>query len=104
MYICFAEYRIMPEHREQFLAYTGKLMESEREIKLYEGTDQPSLFVEVWSASTAEAAEHIKEERCSERSPWFSIADWIVGGTAKLHVWTFKPAHSNGELIINDLN
>lgn len=91
MYICFAEYRIMPEHREQYLSYTNRLLSTSNGlIKLYEGTDQPNLFVEVWSANSLEQAERIKEERCDERSPWYHVVQWIPGGKAKLHVWTFK--------------
>lgn len=97
MYICFAEYRISPEFREQYLAYTAMLLEEGHEVQLYEGTDQPSLFVEVWNASTLEQSEQIKKERCNERSSWFQISEWIVGGAAKMHIWTFKPAHPSVE-------
>lgn len=99
MYICFAEYRISPEWRAQYLIYTNGLLAEGYEVQLYEGTDQPSLFVEVWNAPTCEQAEQIKKERCNERSPWFRISEWIVGGPAKMHVWTFKPAHLNDETI-----
>ncbi|MDQ0060693.1 hypothetical protein [Paenibacillus harenae] len=94
MYICFAEYRIKDEHRKQYLDYTQALLKDEERIQLYEGTDQPNLFVEVWTASTAELAEQMKEERCSERSSWYRIVGWVEGGAGKLHVWTFKPAHA----------
>lgn len=94
MYICFAEYRIKAEHRDQYLAYTQALLKNENRITLYEGTDQHNLFVEVWSASSAEHAEQMKEERCNERSSWHQIVSWIEGGAGKLHVWTFKPAHA----------
>ncbi|WP_337098124.1 hypothetical protein [Paenibacillus sp. YIM B09110] len=95
MYICFAEYRINPEHRESYLSYTQALLKDNDRVHIYEGTDQQHLFVELWSADTAEQAEQIKEERCSERSSWFQIADWIEGGAGKLHIWTFKPAFSS---------
>lgn len=94
MYICFAEYRIKPEHRGHYLAYTEELAAGGELVRIYEGTDQPCLFVEMWSAPSAEEAERIKEERCSERSSWSKITEWIDGGAKKLHVWTFKPAHS----------
>lgn len=58
---------------------------------LYEGTDQPLLFVEVWEARDEAHAEDIKEERCSERSSWHAVADWVAGGAAKIHAWTFRP-------------
>ncbi|GKU80358.1 hypothetical protein [Paenibacillus sp. L3-i20] len=91
MYICFAEYRIMPEQRELYLAASTKLQqETALHVHVYEGTDQPCLFVEVWTTDSKENAEQIKEERASRRSPWFELSQWIVGGPAKLNVWTFK--------------
>lgn len=104
MYICFAEYRIMPVNRQQYLTYTEALLSGLHDVHLYEGTDQPNLFVEVWNADTAELAERIKKERCSERSPWFRISEWIVGGSEKMHIWTFRHAHLAGERSINGPN
>ncbi|OBR64389.1 hypothetical protein A7K91_12875 [Paenibacillus oryzae] len=91
MYICFAEYKIMPEHREPYLAFVNKLVEQESRVKVYEGSDQRELFVEIWTAQSQEEADAIKEERCGERSSWHAVSQWIAGGEAKLHVWTFKP-------------
>lgn len=92
MFICFAEYRIMPEYRERYLAETARLLRGCPGTTLYEGTDQPNLFVEIWPAATLEEADRIKKERCGERSSWSVVTPWIAGGEAKLHVWTFKPA------------
>jgi hypothetical protein len=93
MFITFAEYRIAPEHLESYRGETKRLLEqSLGRVTLYEGCDQPGLFVEIWSASCEEEAEGIKKERCGERSSWAVLTPWIVGGAAKLHVWTFKPA------------
>jgi hypothetical protein len=92
MYICFAEYRIIPEHRASYLAFSDELVQSSNgSIIIYEGTDQPSLFVELWTADTKEAADRIKKERCSERSPWRHTDSWVQGGREKVHVWTFRP-------------
>ena len=91
MFICFAEYKIAPEYAAQYKQFTTQLKNQYSEVALYEGTDQPLLFVEVWSCATLEQAEQIKEERLSERSSWSPISEWIVGGRSKLHVWTFKP-------------
>ncbi|MEK3882880.1 hypothetical protein [Paenibacillus sp. PL2-23] len=92
MYMCFAEYRIMPEYRESFLAVSERLVAEEQgRVRLYEGTDQPGLFVEVWEAPSEEEAERVKEERLSGRSSWSELLPFISGGAAKLHVWTFRP-------------
>lgn len=91
MYICFAEYKIMPEHRGPYLLLANKLKEQDSRVEVYEGSDQPDLFVEVWTAQSQAEADAIKEERYGERSSWHAVTQWIVGGKAKLHVWTFKP-------------
>ncbi|MFD0590707.1 hypothetical protein ACFQZE_22210 [Paenibacillus sp. GCM10027627] len=92
MYICFAEYRIMPEHKEHYLKKINDWRdELGHRVNIYEGTDQPGLFVEVWQAESEEMAEQIKKERLDGRSLWGEITPWIAGGAAKLHVWTFRP-------------
>lgn len=98
MHICFAEYRILPEYREQFLDLAEKLRDGEnRLVQLYEGTDQPGLFVEIWDTATEEEAERVKEERLSRHSSWSALSPWISGGAEKLHVWTFKPVRSEAK-------
>jgi len=92
MFICFSEYRIDPKFKENYLTLAAQLLKDESKVQLYEGSDQPCLYVEVRQAANLEEAEAIKEERCSERSPWHPVSSWIVGGPSKLHVWTFQPA------------
>lgn len=91
MYICFAEYRIDPERREAYRQAASYLLERQSQVRLYEGTDQPNLFVEIWTASSLDEAEAIKKERLDERSSWSALTPFIAGGAAKLHVWSFKP-------------
>ncbi|KQO01055.1 hypothetical protein [Paenibacillus sp. Leaf72] len=91
MYICFAEYRIKTENKIEYLHYIEQMKAANAELRVYEGTDQPDLFVEVWQAESEEEAEQIKKERLNERSSWGQMADWVPGGAAKVHVWTFKP-------------
>ncbi|GGG63897.1 hypothetical protein [Paenibacillus radicis (ex Gao et al. 2016)] len=90
--ICFAEYKIEEHSRAEFLAYTEQLLKEQKHVHLYEGTDQINLFVEIWYADNEAEAEQIKKERCSERSPWYRVSEWIIGGAGKMHVWSFKPA------------
>lgn len=99
MFICFAEYRIRAEFIETYMAAVEELRKSEsRHVQLYEGTDQPGLFVEIWHADCYEEAERVKEERLDERSSWSALSQWISGGPAKLHVWTFKPVLSKATM------
>ncbi|MFX3632095.1 MAG: hypothetical protein ACE3L7_08435 [Candidatus Pristimantibacillus sp.] len=95
MFICFVEYKIALAYREAYFEYTNRLLEPMKDnVHIYEGTDQPGLFVEIWSAVSEAEVEQMKKERCSQRSPWHHIAEWIPGGADKMHVWTFKPAMS----------
>lgn len=99
MFICFAEYKIMPEYVEMYREKVEELRKREtKPFQLYEGTDQPELFVEIWHTESYEEAERVKEERLNERSSWSALSQWIPGGPAKLHVWTFKPVISKAEL------
>ncbi|MBM7567412.1 hypothetical protein [Paenibacillus sacheonensis] len=91
MFICFVEYRIEPEHERRYRDWMAAREAVFPGFQLYEGTDQPLLFVEVWEASDMDSAERIKKERCEERSSWLAMADWVPGGSAKIHAWTFKP-------------
>lgn len=93
MFITFAEYRIKEECLALYRTESRRLVEeASGRVALYEGCDQPGLFVEIWSAEGEDEAEAIKKERCGERSSWAVLTPLIQGGAAKLHVWTFKPA------------
>ena len=91
MCICFVEYHIEVQFVASYLKWIGEKLAAENGVKLYEGTDQLNLFVEVWEAADEEAARAIKEERCSQRSSWHRMAEWVPGGAPKIHAWTFKP-------------
>ncbi|BBH21692.1 hypothetical protein Back11_30370 [Paenibacillus baekrokdamisoli] len=91
MYICFVEYHINEEFVALYRNWIAEKMAAGPVFKLYEGTDQPHLFVEVWEAQGEASATAIKEERCSERSSWRQMAAWVPGGAPKIHAWTFRP-------------
>lgn len=88
MYRCFAEYRIAEENRERYLELMAALGASHPEMNLYEGTDQPGLFVEVWEAGTKEEADRIREIRLSDDSPWSAVSRLASGN---VHAWVFAP-------------
>jgi hypothetical protein len=87
MYLCFAEYRIAEENRERYFDLIASLRPSHPEMYLYEGTDQPGLFVEVWKAGTKEAADGIREMRLSGDSPWSAVSRLASGD---IHAWVFR--------------
>ena len=86
------EYRIGEGESGLYRDWIAQLAAAYPLVMLYEGADQPNLFVEIWPAASEEEARACQEERLSERSPWFRIGEWIPGGMEKLHAWTFKPA------------
>ncbi|MBP3962302.1 hypothetical protein [Paenibacillus lignilyticus] len=91
MYICFVEYHIAPESEALYRSWIADKPGNGEAFKLYEGTDQPLLFVEVWEAASEQEALDIKKERCGERSSWHAMSQWVPGGSPKVHAWTFKP-------------
>ncbi|WP_028559864.1 hypothetical protein [Paenibacillus pinihumi] len=91
MYICFVEYKIDEEYMETYRAFMKEKQEAHSNMHIYEGTDQPGLFVELWQAASEAEAQRIKEERCNERSSFMAARDWISGGSSRLHAWVFKP-------------
>ncbi|GGD75404.1 hypothetical protein [Paenibacillus nasutitermitis] len=91
MHICFVEYQISEDHANEYRAWM-KIRQAENSgFQLFEGTDQPLLFVEVWEAPGEEAAMAIKKERCSERSSWHAMVKWVPRGASGIHAWTFRP-------------
>ncbi|WP_164985174.1 MFS transporter [Ammoniphilus sp. CFH 90114] len=89
----FMEYRIKPDDRLAYLEVMRKVyavMVEEQKVKNYqffEGTDQPSLFVEMFDVEALEDYERLKHLRC-EAEPM--IDDWVQGGKEKIHMWAFK--------------
>ncbi|PZD94377.1 hypothetical protein DNH61_18420 [Paenibacillus sambharensis] len=90
MYTCFVEYRVALEFRGAYVEWMERIRESDNSFILYEGTDQPGLFVEVWHADSLERGKALKEERCSESSPWAGMFKYVQGGKDKIHAWVFR--------------
>ncbi|WP_195575738.1 hypothetical protein [Paenibacillus sp. 1001270B_150601_E10] len=88
--IIFVEYRIDPSRREEYLQLVQAKLASYSNVVLYEGTDQPNVFVEQYMNTTEEQYLEMKRIRHSEESDWDLITDCIPGGRAKLHIWEFK--------------
>jgi hypothetical protein len=91
MYICFVEYRIEEQALETYRTFMKQQVQTCQGLHIYEGTDQPGLFVEQWHAASEQEAQRIKEERCSAHSSFAAVNDWVPGGAAKVHAWVFKP-------------
>ncbi|WP_285109167.1 hypothetical protein [Paenibacillus sp. UMB4589-SE434] len=87
--IIFVEYRIEPEKRELYFTHINKLLQYKTDVTLYEGTDQPNVFVEQWHDTTPQQYADMKRVRLQEQSEWDVVTACIPGGTAKLHIWEF---------------
>jgi hypothetical protein len=91
------EYTIVTKKRSEYLHYMQKIIKQTR-LELIEGTDQPDLFVEIWSNVSYAEYESLKIERLNPEkgSIWEPFGDMISGGLSKLHIWHFsKPAFLN---------
>lgn len=88
--IIFVEYRIDPSRREEYLQLVQAKLASYSNVVLYEGTDQPNVFVEQYMNTTEKQYLEMKRIRHSEESDWDLITDCIPGGRAKLHIWEFE--------------
>jgi hypothetical protein len=91
MGIVFVEYKVFPEKREAYLQWMNSLTREESRLELYEGSDQPDLFVELWRDFGEEEYRTYKKTRLeSAGSPWAGLADYVPGGAAKIHIWHFR--------------
>jgi hypothetical protein len=93
----FVEYTIVQEKRLDYLHYMQKIIK-QTGLELIEGTDQPGLFVEIWSNVSYADYVSLKIERSNPEkgSVWESFGNMIAGGLSKLHIWHFcKPIELN---------
>lgn len=110
MGIIFVEYRIDEQKREDFLPFIHSLAEG-APMELYEGSDQPGLFVEIWrglseedylcmkEARTGEAADEASDSQEDEVDReganglffrrWYPVANYVQGGAGRIHIWRF---------------
>ncbi|MBG9795824.1 hypothetical protein ABD76_26620 [Paenibacillus dendritiformis] len=88
--IIFVEYRILPEAREMYLTAIRRLLKDRHDVVLYEGTDQPNVFVEQWLGTTADDYASLKKLRREGAEGWDAVTACIAGGADKLHIWEFR--------------
>jgi hypothetical protein len=87
----FVEYTIDQAKRATYLHYM-QIIIKQTGLELYEGTDQPGLFIEIWSNLSYVGYESLKKERLDPEkgSDWESFGDMLLGGLSKLHIWHFS--------------
>ncbi|PYI50794.1 hypothetical protein [Paenibacillus flagellatus] len=97
MDIVFVEYKVFPEKRDAYLRWIGAAARADNRFELYEGSEQPDLFVELWRGMDDERYRSFKRERLEPGDPsWGALAEFVPGGLAKVHVWHFRRTEPAG--------
>ncbi|WP_248928061.1 hypothetical protein [Paenibacillus hamazuiensis] len=92
----FVEYKVKTEERQRFLSWAERLTASEKRVSVYEGADQPNLFVELWENIDYAEYEEMKAQRTGDAaqvsrfSDLTALSDFVEGGKAKIHIWYFR--------------
>jgi hypothetical protein len=104
MSVTFIEYQILPEHRSAYSEWMKQVRAAFPELEVYEGTDQPGLFVELWKGQSHEEYKQLKEARLNlhleseeasqenggfGKMDWKPLHNWATGGRGKIHIWHF---------------
>ncbi|TDF98649.1 hypothetical protein [Paenibacillus piri] len=104
MHKTFIEYQIFTEYKAVYSNWMERVRAAYPELELYEGADQPGLFVEVWSGLSRQEYELLKAVRLQSERPanessdrlnfdntdWLQLNQWVPGGAAKIHIWYFE--------------
>jgi hypothetical protein len=100
----FVEYQILPQHRPAYSKWVEVVTALCPQLEVYEGSDQPGLFVEMWEGATQEDYRVMKAHRLHKETSkdissldaagwvhvdWSALNDWVQGGPAKIHIWHF---------------
>jgi hypothetical protein len=98
----FIEFFILPDRRDEFLSLIPKIRDYQqiqwgvKDYEIYEGTDQPNLFVEEFYIEGEDDYLKIKEERVLEKELlWSDMNACVKGGGQKVHIWAFKNVINN---------
>lgn len=94
----FVEYKVLEDKKEEYLRKIKDIEYALHKIgaidfKLFEGADQPNLFVETFQVPAMVNYEKLKRKRVLEDAQegvfWQSINDCVEGGKEKIHMWAF---------------
>jgi hypothetical protein len=96
----FVEYTVSEEMRTNYLQYMQILIDKTG-LMLYEGTDQPGLFIEIWSNLNYSAFLDLKRERLNpkDESIWKPLIPFVTGGVEKIHIWHFSKVEGKGHSL-----
>lgn len=93
VFTVFMEYKLDPAKRAAALSLLAGMSDKLTAMgaigyRCMEGLDQPGLFVEAFEVQAVEQYEQIKAWRLADEA----FCDCVAGGSAKVHVWAFRPA------------
>lgn len=100
----FVEYQILPAYTSNYSDWMAEVRAQYVDLELYEGSDQPGLFVEIWNGLSKEQYLLLKQARREQEqedgaasqnnpfkdTPWFRLDEWVKGGREKVHIWHFE--------------
>ncbi|MEK4025034.1 MULTISPECIES: hypothetical protein [unclassified Sporosarcina] len=92
----FIEYKVIPEKRNQYIELTEKIIARYQSLQvngfsIYEGIEQPNLFVEDFTVLNYEQFKLLKTERFEERIPiWKEVHSCIHTGVKKVNAYAFE--------------
>lgn len=94
----FVEYKVLEEKKEEYLRKVKDLEIVLHKIgavdfKVYEGADQPNLFVEMFQVPEMSNYQKLKRKRVLEDAQegvfWQAINNCVEGGKDKINMWAF---------------
>ncbi|WP_232698702.1 hypothetical protein [Brevibacillus daliensis] len=92
----FTEYKVKRDCRMEYITLLEELRHYHRkawdieDFRIFEGADQPELFVEEFHVQDMERYQKIKEARRIEQNKILErLHDCIDGGAKKVNIWAF---------------
>ncbi|MFC5589764.1 hypothetical protein ACFPRA_12740 [Sporosarcina soli] len=92
----FIEYKVIPEKRKQYLKLAEQIADQYKDFQIqnfsvYEGIEQPNLFVEDFVITNYEFFNRLKSFRLEEQIPfWQDLHSCIYGSASKLNIFAFE--------------
>jgi hypothetical protein len=94
MSLGFAEYPIHSDYRDHYMKWVGEMTRRYAQLQVYEGTDQPNLFVESWEGMSHEDFTKMKQFRQEGLGEGDAdlrqVSQWLAEGKVKINMWHFQ--------------
>ncbi|VEF46760.1 Uncharacterised protein [Bacillus freudenreichii] len=93
----YIEYKVISEKREAYLSLIKQAYKNDEntidKFFLYEGVEQPNLFVEDIILLNSNKFNEFKKGRLQETGFWGDVHSCVEGGISKVRVYAFKNVH-----------